>query len=1199
MTVIADIASLPLTALIAETGALSAAGQAERAHLVYKAWIAANPDHPQLHIALFNCSALDRQLEGPAATAAALQKAIARNANFVPAYVNLGRLQEEAGAPDRAVELWRTAVSRNVPLNGYSLNYAITALTQIARVLTAAHRSEEAEEAIRQCLALSPQQPEILEQYTAARLAQCKWPAIAAIDNLDRETLMGGINPLSMAAYTDDPLLQLAASYRYVARAAWDRTQGTDGDRRHAPIDLTSRRIRVGYVSSDLRDHAIGYLMAELFELHDRSKVEVFAYYCGPESNSALTNRIKNAVEHWADIRALTDAEATALIGRDGIDVLVDVNGHTRDSKTGVFARRAAPVQVNWLGYPGSMGSPYHNYIIADEWIIPPELEIYYSEKVVRLPCYQSNDRKRIVAAERPDRASAGLPDKAFVFCCFNGTHKISRFTFERWMDILARVPDSVLWLLDTSESTQAHLRQTAERRGVAGSRIVFAAKMANPLHLARYPLADLFLDSAPYGAHTTASDALWMGVPVLTLSGRSFASRVCGSLTRSAGLPELVCTRAEDYVERAVALGHNRAEVEGYKARLRAGRDSCTLFNMNLLTAKLETVYRDLCEAHRKGRTPQPDLTNLDSYFKVGIGFDHDAEEMLRVADYDGLYKAGLKKLHLSRPLAVDARLWTQADIAAADGPPAAATAPSAKQPGAGAFAMRLLQARMLHAQGKVLECLEALLELKNQAGDKDVLLDDVRAVVEPAVQRFNEHAAAGDVEQAARYADAMVALLPRNVAALNSALSCAVALGCKDKAAAYAKALSDITAPQPEAKPTAPEPAPTPAAEQVHPLIRLRDLYDRTSAILCGNLDKDGVAEVRHLVDAGRALIVPVQPESEWAAWEKHYRLALEAADISAALAPTPEARPEPKTVFANSTGKPLTFQAVQAAAKSLKARAVFFAAADRNYVDLYARAYIRSILDHSDVSSLVVLHVIGGAGELQAVAKAVGITSTRLVYAGDMFDAEAVETRCFDAPPKGLSAKPIAHLQSVRFLRLGRLLKGLKLPVFVSDIDLILQRGVEDLLDRFADFDLVLNQNSHSQNAGSRYTANLLLLNPTAHAALFLRFLRAWLEKALAGREVSRWIDQFGLMQARHHLAFRAPDARVGFFDDSADINNVMYTAYKEHPFRFLSLYHGFDMSSLPDRASPRTKIQAKSGISRPLSRQKRTSAIRARA
>ena len=249
------------------------------------------------------------------------------------------------------------------------------------------------------------------------------------------------------------------------------------------------------------------------------------------------------------------------------------------------------------------------------------------------------------------------------------------------------------------------------------------------------------------------------------------------------------------------------------------------------------------------------------------------------------------------------------------------------------------------------------------------------------------------------------------------------------------------------------------------------------------------------------------------------------------------------------------------------------MFFAAADKAYVELYGRSYIESILEHSDVSSLIVLHVIGGAKQLRDIVRAVGISSNRLFFTADTFDAGSIKTRCFDAPPKGLSKLPIAHFQSVRFLRVGALLQKLQLPVFVSDIDLILQRGVSDLMREFAGHDIVLNENRHSANAGSRYTANLLLLNPTENAAIFLRFLRSYLEKALSAREVSRWIDQFGLMQARHHLMQRRPDALIGYFDVNSDINNVMYTKYQEHPYRFLSLYHGFDMSTLPQRSKAR--------------------------
>ncbi|HEX5377660.1 MAG TPA: FkbM family methyltransferase, partial [Phenylobacterium sp.] len=407
---------------------------------------------------------------------------------------------------------------------------------------------------------------------------------------------------------------------------------------------------------------------SEVFELHDRAQVEVFAYYCGVPSSDAVNARIKGAVEHWVDISGLTDDQAAARIAADGVDILVDVNGHTRSARTGVFARRPAPIQVNWLGYPGTMGSPYHQFMVADDWIVPPEFELYYSEKVLRLPCYQPNDRKRIVAAQRPTRAEAGLPDDALVFCCFNASHKITLFTFDRWMEILTRVEGSVLWLLASGEDTHARLLAHAERAGVAAERIIFAPKMQNALHLARYPLADLSLDSVPYGAHTTASDALWMGVPVLTLSGRSFASRVCGSLVRAAGLAELACVDPQDFVERAVALGSDRTAIAALKARLEANRGSCDLFNMEKLVASLEGLYRRMAEDHRLGALPRPDLSNLGDYLEVGTGLDHEGREMLARADYHDAYRQGLARRHDIRPIRSDRRVWTEADIAQAD---------------------------------------------------------------------------------------------------------------------------------------------------------------------------------------------------------------------------------------------------------------------------------------------------------------------------------------------------------------------------------------------------------------------------------------------------------------------------------------------------------------------------------------------------
>ncbi len=660
--------SLQVGELVDVASKLSGGGKPQEARQLYQVWLNHNATHPLAYVVLFNRSALDSQAGDSKAAMEALQAALAINPDFLPAYINLGGFLERSGAPDKAVELWRTGASRSQAITGSGVSYVVTALKQIARVLSDRQQIEGAEAAVQQCLEIAPEQGDLIEQYVALRLAQCKWPTVVPSERLPRKSIVRGIHPLSTAVYTDDPILHLASADRYVRQSSHEGVFNPALDRRHAPVDLKKRRMRVGYISSDLRDHAVGYLMAEFFELHDKKEFEVFAYYCGPESDSALTRRIKAAVEHWTDIRKMSDDEAARKIGDDGIDILVDVNGHTRDARMGVFARRPAPIIVNWLGYPGTMGTPYHNYIVADDWIIPEEAEKYYSEKVLRLPCYQPNDRKRAVAPAAPSRAEAGLPENAFVFCCFNGTHKITRFTYGRWMEILKQVPDSVLWLLDTTTETKARLRQHAQSMGVAGERIVFAPKMQNSLHLARYPLADLFLDTVPYGAHTTASDALWMGVPVLTLSGRSFASRVCGSLVRSAGIKELVVTSPADYVAKAVSLAGDRPRIQALKAKLIRDRLKCNLFNMDLLVGKLEELYREMCEDHARGRLPQPDLSNLDRYLDVGLGIDHEAQELLAVEDYEGLYKAGLARLHAARPVPADNRLWSRQDIAAAE---------------------------------------------------------------------------------------------------------------------------------------------------------------------------------------------------------------------------------------------------------------------------------------------------------------------------------------------------------------------------------------------------------------------------------------------------------------------------------------------------------------------------------------------------
>lgn len=497
-------------------------------------------------------------------------------------------------------------------------------------------------------------------------------------------------------------------------------------------------------------------------------------------------------------------------------------------------------------------------------------------------------------------------------------------------------------------------------------------------------------------------------------------------------------------------------------------------------------------------------------------------------------------------------------------------------------------LLALAMRTQGLTLQAIDKLIAWKTVAANTEALANEIRALMPSAIERFNDHLAAGRIAEAEAYAAALAALLPGHAGILNSALSCNIALGRRQETARYAAALLELDPSHAGARAALADNEAVAfdqriaetlsTSENIHPLIVLRDIHDLISAILCRDLTDRSIEQARALLQAARCVDVSMLKGTEWEGWATHYRVAIEATDLTLALAPTPSAMDAQEISFVASSGAPLNWAGVQAAARGVQARTVFFAAADASYVDLYARWYVNSILEHCDVPCLVVLHVIGGAEKLPDIARSVGITSERLIFAADHFDVQQVTTKCYDTPPKGLIARPVAHFQSVRFLRLGTLLRQLKLPVFVSDIDLLLQRGVLDLLERCAGADVVLNENLHSASAGSRYTANLLLVNSTENADVFLRYLQDYLDRALSSTEVTRWIDQFGLMQARHHLSRHGVKPRIDYFDTNTDINNVMYKSYQEHPFRFLSLYHGFDVSSLDPRGSAQRKTSA---------------------
>jgi predicted O-linked N-acetylglucosamine transferase (SPINDLY family) len=640
--------------LIRTVETLKQSGQHVSAEACYATWIERNPNNPLLYAVLFNHSVILADADKLEPARECLERALALNPDFMPAHINLGRIHERLGKVGLAVVQWSAALARMSAVNGAAITHKTTALNQCARALEAANQDEAAENMLRESLDLDRDQREVIQHLAALRQRQCKWPVLQATERVTRRMFVDGMSPLSAAAFTDDPLFQLALAHHYNRRDV-----GTP-DRAFTSWPLALERsgpLRIGYLSSDLREHAVGYLMTEIFALHDRSQVEIFAYYCGPESGDALHMHFQSTADHWTAITHMDDATAARRIVEDGIQILVDLNGYTREARLKLVALRPAPVIVNWLGYPGTMASPYHHFLIADDWIIPESHEPYYSEKVLRLPCYQPSNRIRAVAP-RPSRAEAGLPEAAMVYCCFNGSHKIHRATFDRWLAILAQVPDSVLWLMSSVEETHQRLRDHAAKRGIGGDRLVFADKLANPAHLARYELADLFLDTTPYGAHTTASDALWIGVPVLTLSGRSFASRVCGSLVRAAGLPEMICSSPEEFVARAVALGQDRDALAPLRERLRGNRETCILFDMPRLVRELEVLYRRMWESNVQNSLPRPDLANLDIYLEVGGDVNHEDTEVQFIADYHGWWRQALAIRHKSRPIEPDRRL-------------------------------------------------------------------------------------------------------------------------------------------------------------------------------------------------------------------------------------------------------------------------------------------------------------------------------------------------------------------------------------------------------------------------------------------------------------------------------------------------------------------------------------------------------------
>jgi protein O-GlcNAc transferase len=408
------------------------------------------------------------------------------------------------------------------------------------------------------------------------------------------------IAPFEFLAVSSSPADQLLCAKQNIA----DYRSFPAASRRET---YAHERLRIGYFSADLRNHPVGQLAVGLFEAHDKSHFETIALSFGPDDGSDLRRRIKSAVEHFIDAENMSDADLAALIRRREINMLIDLTGFTMHSRFSVLARRAAPIQVNFLGYSGTMGADCVDYIIADRTVIPEDHFRFYSEQVVWLPdTFQPNDSKRSITERKPSRSECGLPESGFIFCCFNNTYKITPEVFAVWMRLLARTEGSVLWLAETNSTATQNLRREAKARGISPERLIFAPKM--PLaadHLARHRQADLFLDTLPYNAHTTASDALWAGLPVLTYLGETFAGRVAASLLKAIGVPELITTSLEDYEALALRLARDPALLGTIKDKLLRNRDTSPLFDTARFTRHLEAAYSTMWHRYQSGGEP------------------------------------------------------------------------------------------------------------------------------------------------------------------------------------------------------------------------------------------------------------------------------------------------------------------------------------------------------------------------------------------------------------------------------------------------------------------------------------------------------------------------------------------------------------------------------------------------------------------
>lgn len=562
---------------------LLALGEHARAAEVLAAEVRAYPDLVNAHNALGVARVRQGQREEAYTAFAAAARLDPASAE---ANTNAGSVLGELGRHADAIPYLEAAAQANPALAEVHFNLGIA--------LQRAKRHDEAIERFGRALGLAPRMPYALGQLVWNAMAVCRWDGLERrVGELNRQVREEGIaaSPFTFLAVSDDPAAQRRCAELHVAASMPAAPAPLWRGERYA-----HGRIRLAYLSADFREHAVAYLVAGLLERHDRARFEIVALSYGADDGSPMRARLTRAADRFVDARALSDAQGARLLRELEIDIAVDLMGHTADGRPGILAHRPAPLQLALLGYPGTSGAGCIDGVVADRVVVPEDEHRCWSEKVCYLPgCYWPSDESAeidAIAGRTPVREAAGLPPGAFVFCCFNNNYKIGPRVFDVWMRLLEAVPGSVLWLLEDNAEARANLQREARARGIDAARLVFAPRVPHAEHLARHRLADLFLDTLPYNAHTGASDALWTGLPVVTCTGGAFAARVATSLLHAAGLPELATRTLAEYEALAASLARDRARLAQLRGRLAENRTRAPFFDAAGYCRDLEALY-------------------------------------------------------------------------------------------------------------------------------------------------------------------------------------------------------------------------------------------------------------------------------------------------------------------------------------------------------------------------------------------------------------------------------------------------------------------------------------------------------------------------------------------------------------------------------------------------------------------------------